>query len=159
MRVLAIDPGYDRLGLAILEKNDGEDSVCYSNCFQTDKVRPFEERLHAVGKEVSHIIEKYEPNVLAIETLFFNTNQKTAMRVAEVRGMIIYQALMSNMNIFEYTPLQVKVAVTGHGQSSKKQVITMVERLISVGENAKHDDEYDAIAVGLTHLASYTPYR
>lgn len=146
MLVLALDPGYDRLGIAVLEGN----TLLYSDCFTTPKNKAFEERLALVGNEVERVIAKYKPTALALETLFFSKNQKTAMHVAEVRGMLIYIAARAGLSVHEYAPGAVKIAVTGVGNADKKQVITMVPRLIKLEKIPKHDDEYDAIAVGIT---------
>ncbi|MBI5005186.1 MAG: crossover junction endodeoxyribonuclease RuvC [Candidatus Lloydbacteria bacterium] len=154
MKVLAIDPGFERLGVAVLEGDASFPKILYSACFKTSPKDPFEKRLGYIGGEIISVIKKYKPEVLAIETLFFTTNQKTAMRVAEVRGAIIYLAVANNLSVSEYTPLQIKIAVTGYGRADKKQVIAMVTRLSSIKKGAL-DDEYDAIAIGITHLASY----
>jgi len=155
MRVLAIDPGFERVGIAILEKDvGGQDILLYSTCFTTDKALLFEERLLLIGNEILRVINEYAPNALAIETLFFNTNQKTALRVSEARGVIIYTAMSSGLKIFEYTPLQIKIAVTGYGKAPKAQVALMTQKLVSINKELKYDDEMDAIAIGLTCLAS-----
>lgn len=163
MRVLAIDPGYERLGLAVLERTPaGKDILLGSACFQTSAKLPFHDRLFLLGEEVGAWIQKWQPSVLAIETLFFNTNQKTAMRVSEARGAIIYEARRQGLSVREFTPLQIKIAITGDGRGSKEQVIRMVHRLVSFEKSpessekkdAKKDDEYDAIAIGLAFLAS-----
>lgn len=156
MRIIAIDPGYERLGIAVLEKNKKEE-LLFSECFKTKATRSFVERLELVGREVARVITEYEPTVLSIENLFIETNQKTAMRVAEVRGAILYQARLSGLEIYEYTPLQIKVATTGYGKATKGQVTSMVRRLVSGAENKKQDDEMDAIAIGLTHFAYVRP--
>lgn len=152
MRIIAIDPGYERLGIAVLERNKKEELV-FSTCFKTSKTLPFVERLELVGREVARVITEFEPKELAIENLFIDNNQKTAMRVAEVRGAILYQARLSGLAIAEYTPLQIKVATTGYGKATKEQVMSMVRRLISGAEKKFQDDEMDAIAIGLTHFA------
>ena len=157
MKILSIDPGYERVGVAVLEKTSGgagQEKLIYSNCFKTDKGLPFLERLELVGNEVERVIKKYKPEAFAIEKLFFNTNQKTATNVSEVRGALIYIALKNKLKVFEYTPLQIKSAVAGDGHADKTQVIAMVENLIKIKEDIKYDDEYDAIAVGLTCFAS-----
>ena len=154
MKTIAIDPGFERLGIAVLDGDASRPNIHYSACFKTSPKDPFEKRLSQVGKEILRVIKKYKPETLAIETLFFTTNQKTVMRVAEVRGAIIYLASSNNLSIFEYTPLQIKIAVTGYGRADKKQVISMVARISSLKKKAL-DDEYDAIAIGITHLASY----
>lgn len=156
MRIISIDPGYERLGIAILEKNKKEELI-FSECFKTKASLPFVERLELVGREVARIVEDYSPKALAIENLFIETNQKTAMRVAEVRGAILYQARLLGLEIYEYTPLQIKVAVTGYGKATKTQVTTMVKKLVSGADTIKQDDEMDAIAIGLTHFAYSRP--
>ena len=157
MTILSIDPGYERVGIAILEKTSngsGGEELIYSDCFKTSKELSFIERLELVGQEVERVIEKYKPEGFAIEKLFFNTNQKTATNVSEVRGALIYIALKNRLKVFEYTPLQIKVAVAGDGHGDKEQVIAMVKNLIKIEKEIKYDDEYDAIAVGLTCSAS-----
>jgi crossover junction endodeoxyribonuclease RuvC len=154
MKTLAIDPGFERLGIAVLEGDASSPKIFYSACFKTSPKDPFETRLGFIGEEIISIIKKFKPEALAIETLFLTSNQKTVMRVAEVRGAIIYLAVVNHLSVFEYTPLQIKIAVTGYGRADKKQVIAMVSRLFQKTGRAQ-DDEYDAIAIGVTHLASY----
>jgi len=153
MKVLAIDPGYERIGIAVLEK-DKVEKLLYSDCFITKKELPFSERLFLVGKEVETTIKKYKPNAVALEKVFFNTNQKTASMISEVRGAIIFIAGSYNLPTFEYTPQKVKAAITGYGKGGKEQVTRMVKQLIFIEKTIQYDDEYDAIAVGLTCLAS-----
>ncbi len=154
MRVLAIDPGFERVGIAVVEKKNGVDILIFSSCFMTDKNLAFSERLVLIGEEVERIINKYSPNTLAIETLFFNTNQKTALKVSEARGVSIYTASKKGLSLYEYSPLQIKIAITGYGKATKAQVSDMTHKLIIIQKKPKYDDETDAIAVGLTCLAS-----
>lgn len=155
VRVLAIDPGYERLGIAIVERDvTGKDVLLFSECFQTPAEAPFSTRLHMLGQEISRIIEEFKPTTLGIETLFMTSNQKTVMRVSEARGVVIYEAAKKGLLICEYSPLQIKIATTGYGRSDKKQVISMIPRLVMIEKNIKHDDEYDAIACAITCLAS-----
>ena len=109
MRVLAIDPGFERVGIAIVEKKKGVDVLVFSSCFITDKELPFSKRLVLIGEEIERIINKYSPKTLAIETLFFNTNQKTALKVSEARGVSIYTASKKGLALYEYSPLQVDI--------------------------------------------------
>ncbi len=155
MRIIAIDPGYERLGIAVIEKNKKEE-LLFSECFKTKADLPFINRLELVGREVERVIKEFSPSSLAIENLFLITNQKTAMRVSEVRGAILYQARLSGLMVYEYTPLQIKIATTGYGRATKKQMISMVHQLISGTKEIKQDDEMDAIAIGITHCASVT---
>lgn len=159
MIILGIDPGYERLGIAVIEKpqknssHSKKETLLYSDCFKTSAKLPFADRLLLVGKEVESVIEKYQPEAFAIETLFFTNNQKTAMKVAEVRGALLYVAKKYSLTIHEFNPVEVKVAVAGHGQGDKKQIQQMVHHLMVVEKEIKHDDEYDAIAVALTASA------
>ena len=174
MRLIAIDPGFERVGIAILEKleKNGDtlgargpasaeasadrqklEALMYSSCFKTSAKLPFPERVVLIGKEINRLIKKYKPDALAIETLFFTKNQKTAMAVAEARGVIIYECSRSGLEIFEYTPLQIKIAVTGYGKADKNQVFSMVKKLIKIDDSISSDDEIDAIAIGLTAFA------
>ena len=155
MKVLAIDPGYERLGVAVIEKVDGKEKLIFSDTFQTSSKNDFIDRMFQIGQEIEKVIEKYQPEFFSIEKLFFNSNQKTATNVSEIRGSLIYIALKNKMKVFEYTPLQIKAAVTGQGRADKKQVMFMIDRLIKIEKEIKYDDEYDAIACGLTFFAYY----
>lgn len=151
MKIIGIDPGYDRLGIAVIEKNQtGKESVLYSNCFITDAKKEIHVRLKAVGEEIARVLETYTPDKLGIETLFITKNQKTAMRVAEARGIIIYEASKRNLPIYEYSPMQIKMAITGDGTSDKERIFKMVNMLIKLPNKKAFDDEYDAVAVALT---------
>ena len=154
MKILSIDPGYERLGIAIINHNNShKEELLYSNCFKTSSTLPFARRLELLGDEVIRIIKLHNPEVLAIEKLYFTNNQKTAIGVAEVIGAIKYIAQNNKLNIFEYTPLQIKAAVAGSGRGNKKDVINMLHKLIKINKEIRYDDEYDAIAVGLTCIA------
>ena len=153
MKILAVDPGYDRCGIAILEKQDGKEVVLYSNCIETGKNDPFPERLRAVGEGIQQVVEKYAPEGLAMETLYFSKNAKTAIAVAEARGVATFVAARNDLPLFEYSPGAIKIAVTGVGNADKKQVMMMIPRLVKLERLEMLDDEYDAIAVGITHLA------
>ena len=156
MKIISIDPGYDRVGVAVLEKSDktkNKEELIYSDCLTTSSKKEFTERLRLIGEEIEEIIKKYKPEVMALESLFFNNNQKTVMLVSEAKGMIKYIALYNKLEVFEYTPLQIKIAVTGYGRGDKQQVTMMTKNLIKIDKEIKYDDEYDAIAVGLTYFA------
>ena len=155
MRVLAIDPGYDRIGVAVIEKKDNVEKLIHSECITTDKKEALLDRLFDLGTHIEKLLAHYKPNALAIETLFFNTNQKTGIGVAQARGIIIFLALKARCTVYEYGPQEIKVAVTGYGKSDKKAVIAMLKRLVPDVPETAHDDEYDAIAVGITCLAHY----
>ena len=120
---------------------------------EIDKKLDINERLFKVGEHLTTILNEYRPNALGIETLFFNNNQKTAMAVAGVRGIIIYLAKAHGCQTFEYHPQEIKVAITGYGKSDKTAVTTMVQRLVDNCPPHAKDDEYDAIAIAVTGLA------
>ena len=155
MIILGIDPGYERLGIAVLEKKsrNNKEYLIFSECFKTSAKLAFEDRLLQIGEEVKKIIKRYKTEVLAIETLFLNTNQKTVMQVAEVRGVIIYEAKCASLKVFEASPPQIKVATTGYGKANKEQMMKMVKMLIKVDPKTKSDDELDAMAIALTAFA------
>jgi len=154
MRIISIDPGYERLGIAIIEKEKtGKETYLFSECFRTSKDEPHAKRLALIQEELKTIIETWRPTNLAIETLFLNANQKTAMSVAESRGVILATASGSGLKVFEYSPPQIKSAVCGDGKADKKSIIKMVPLLIKVPPQVKIDDEFDAIAIGLTFFA------
>ncbi len=165
IRILGIDPGFERLGMAILEKSkQNKEFVVFSECFKTSAKLEFSERLKLIGAEVRKVIKEYKPEVLAIETLFLNTNQKTVMRVAEARGVVVYEAAQAGLKIFEASPPQIKIATTGYGRSDKAQINKMVKMLVetcptergqSFGrvDKRESDDELDAIAIALTAFA------
>lgn len=153
--VIAVDPGYDRFGIAIIKKEPtGKDTLVYSGFVQTDSKIEFVLRLQTVIDEFKSTIKKFSPEFLAVETLFFSNNQKTAMHVAEVRGAVLYTAKEAGLKIMEIHPLKIKQAITGDGKSDKAQIIKMIELLTGLKKKTK-DDEYDAIAVGLAFMAMY----
>jgi crossover junction endodeoxyribonuclease RuvC len=155
VRILGIDPGFDRLGICILDKESNKESLIFSTCITTSKKNSFEKRLVDIGKELEELLKKYTPDELAIETLFFTTNQKTIITVAEVRGICIYLSHKNNVAIFEYSPPQIKLAIAGHGKASKNDIAMMVPKILKqpllIGTL---DDEIDAIAIALTHSAN-----
>lgn len=155
MRVLALDPGYDRLGVAVIERVDGTEVLLHSACIETSKDHSLPDRLMRVGEAVSDLLIQYTPNAVAVETLFFNKNIKTAIGVAQARGIILFLAKKTGCEVYEFGPQEIKVAVTGYGKSDKSAVIDMVKRLIKNAPKTAHDDEYDAIAVGITALAHH----
>jgi crossover junction endodeoxyribonuclease RuvC len=155
MRVLGVDPGYDRVGLAVMEYENGIEKILYSTCLETNKEDELHMRFKQVGNTITEIVKKYGADTLGIETLFFNKNVKTAMSVAEARGIIIYTALEAGCKIYEFSPQAIKIATTGYGNSDKQAVTAMVKQLIPGAPTTAIDDEYDAIAVGITCLAHH----
>jgi crossover junction endodeoxyribonuclease RuvC len=153
MKVLGIDPGYGRCGMAIVVRESGKDALVHSECIETSATADFTVRLSEVVRASERLLQKYAPEAFAIEKLYFNNNQKTAMRVSEVRGALIQSASNYGVPVFEYTPGQVKSATAGHGGADKKEVAAMLMLLLKIDKKIRHDDEYDAIAIGVTHLA------
>lgn len=150
--ILGIDPGYGRVGIALVEKSARE-KLLYSECFETNKDTVQVERLSQIVERVGALIDEWKPDRLAIEKLFFNKNITTAIKVAEVRGAIMTLAHDSGLSVCEYNPLQIKSAVAGYGKATKQQMIDMIPKIIKINKKIKHDDEYDAIAIALTACA------
>lgn len=154
--IIAIDPGFDRLGVAVLSQDTSQAILLFSDCIVTKKKDVHNKRLLTIGSRVREIIEEWEPECLAIETLFFNQNTTSALAVAEARGVVLYEASRAGIEVYEYSPQAIKIAVTGYGKADKQQVENMVYRLIKIPsqQSKRLDDELDAIAVGITHIAS-----
>lgn len=154
VRIVGIDPGFDRLGICVLEKDGSKETLLHSSCIITDRKMTFGQRLATLGKELEKVLKKYKPEELAIEKLFFAKNQTTAIQVAEVRGVILYLAQLHSLSVYEYSPPQVKVAVAGHGKADKRDIAHMVPKILKIPADKRMlDDELDAIAIALTHSA------
>lgn len=157
-RVLAFDPGFERLGVAVVEKNTptggGKEVLLHSECIRTNSKTRFEDRLLVLGHAVEELIAQWQPGCIALEDIYFAKNEKTAIKIAEVRGVLSYLAVVHKLRLFQYTPLEVKVAITGYGRSDKAAVAAMIPKLVALPKRARLDDEMDAIAIGLTCLAS-----
>lgn len=155
MRILGIDPGIGRMGWGIVEVQGSALRALRFGCLETSARLPFEKRLLAVHEEVSRIIDMEKPDVLSIEDLFFSTNAKTAFSVGQARGVILLAAEQGKVSTVIYTPLQVKVAVTGYGKADKNQVGSMVKALLRLSVLPKPDDINDALAIAITHGVSH----
>lgn len=154
MRIIAIDPGYDRVGIAVMDRDEkNKEFVIFSECFQTPKEISFTHRLGMLGQHIRSKINEYKVSALVIEGLFFAKNTKTALKVSEARGVIVFQAYDYNIPVYEYTPNQIKVAVTGYGNAHKNDMYAMIKRLVTLKDQKYIDDEIDAIGVGLTFFA------
>jgi crossover junction endodeoxyribonuclease RuvC len=156
MRILGIDPGYDRLGIAVLEGDASRPRVVWSDCVVPPKGAR-EGRLAAVFAAVAAAIAEYRPDRLAIETLVFNKNVTTGIGVAEARGAVLAAAGSAGIPVAEYSPQQVKLAVTGYGAADKAAVAGMVPRLVALTPKKRLDDELDAIAAAICGLAERYP--
>lgn len=165
MRILGIDPGSARCGWGVIDvaEKDGAVSWVSHGCIETDKLMRDCERLNRVFNDIINLIERFKPDQISIELLFMFNNQKTVMRISEARGVILLACAKSNLALqtFEYTPMQVKLAVTGYGRSDKKQVMAEVinalnpQRNISSGKKDGFDDAADALAVAMAHYHKY----
>ena len=157
MLILGIDPGFERMGCAILEKSPSGEKLLYSTCLVSSRSDTHEKRLLILANGLKKIIKDFKPDTMAIEKLFFSANQKTALKVAEARGVALLLAAENNLKVLEFPPLEVKMAMTGYGRAYKDQVRKMVLAMIKIdtclptrqGGN-KLDDEIDAIAIALT---------
>ncbi|MEN9337943.1 MAG: crossover junction endodeoxyribonuclease RuvC, crossover junction endodeoxyribonuclease RuvC [Candidatus Parcubacteria bacterium] len=154
VRIIGVDPGFDRLGIAVIEKTGNKEVLLFSACITTSKQDTFVERLTHVASSFIDVLQTYSPHELALEKLFFAKNQTTAINVAEVRGVLLYLAHTHHLLIAEYSPPEIKVAVTGYGKATKQDIAMMVPKILSVNMgDKKMDDELDAIAIALTHSA------
>lgn len=154
MIILGIDPGYAIVGWGVIETVGVKQRVIAYGSIQTQAGVPIVERLERIFLGMNELIEKYKPDEMAVEELFFNTNTTTAIVVAEARGIILLAAKLKGVKIAEYTPLQVKQAVVGYGRAEKKQVITMVTQLLNLPAPPKPDDTADALAIAVCHAHS-----
>ena len=151
MIILGIDPGYAIVGWGVLEYSGTRFRTLGYGSIQTPAGMPMIERLERIHLGMNEIIDKYKPEQMAVEELFFNTNSKTAIVVAEARGIILLSARLKGIEIAEYTPLQVKQSVVGYGRAEKKQVIAMVTTLLNLSKPPKPDDTADAVAIAICH--------
>lgn len=151
MIILGIDPGYAIVGYGVIEKIGNTTKCLDYGAITTDKDTDFPTRLVQIAEGVEYLIEKFKPECLAIEELFFQNNQKTAINVAQARGVVVQIAKKKLGNLYEYTPLQIKQALTGQGRAEKAQVQYMVKAILNLNAIPKPDDAADALAVALTH--------
>lgn len=155
MIILGIDPGIGRTGWGVIEKTGNKTKAIAYGCIETKAGLLLDVRLVAIRSELVKIIKKYKPLELGIEELFFNTNAKTALIVGQARGVVIVTAAELGLEIFSYTPLQVKTAVTGYGRAEKGQVGKMVKILLNLSEIPKPDDTCDALAIAIACAISF----
>ncbi len=151
MRIMGIDPGYGIIGFSIIDKSSSGNAVVDYGVITTPKEMEFNLRLKAIYDSMQKLIDKYSPNEMAIEKLYFNKNITTGIPVAEARGVILLSAVNKNLPIFEYTPQQIKIALTGLGKADKSQVQFMVKTLLHLTKVPRPDDAADAVAVALCH--------
>lgn len=151
MRILGIDPGLAIVGWGVVDYEGSKFHTVDYGSITTPAGMPTEERLLLIDEGIRELTERFSPEHLAVEELFFNTNITTGIRVAEARGVILCRCRREGLEIHEYTPLQVKQAVVGYGRADKKQVITMVTMLLGLSKPPKPDDTADALAIAICH--------
>lgn len=151
IRILGIDPGYAIVGFGVLDYDGISFRPVEYGAVTTDAGTVFTERLRAISEDIEYIFEKFKPDCMAVEKLYFTTNQKTAIDVAQARGVTILSAAKRFIPVAEYTPLQVKVSVTGYGKAEKRQMMEMTRSLLGLARIPKPDDAADALAVAICH--------
>lgn len=154
MRILGIDPGTGILGFGIVEANKGKVQLVDGGVIRTPVKEDDALRLQTIYEELTDIIVETKPRIMSVEKLFFARNVTTAMTVAQARGVVLLCGKQASMEIFEYTPMQIKQAITGYGKADKKQMQEMVRVLLGLAEIPKPDDAADAIAAAITHAQS-----
>ncbi|MFA7654083.1 MAG: crossover junction endodeoxyribonuclease RuvC [Candidatus Magasanikbacteria bacterium] len=150
MKILGIDPGFGRIGWGVIEKRGSNWHVVDFGCIETSAKLEFVERLAQLHREVVDLIKKYKPELMAVEELFFFKNVTTAIQVGQARGAILLAAVNNGVAVNEFTPLQIKQAMTGYGRAEKGQMQKMVAMLLGIKGKIKSDDAADALAVALT---------
>lgn len=151
MRILGIDPGYAIVGYGLIENDNGKLRPLDYGAVETDAKMPTADRLIAIERKITELITDVQPDEIAIEELFFNTNITTGIKVAQARGVILLSCAKLCGNLFEYTPLQIKSTVTGNGTANKTQIQFMVRSLLRLKETPKPDDAADALAAAICH--------
>lgn len=160
MVVLGIDPGYAIVGYGGIEYYSNKYHVMGYGAIETSSNTPFNQRLEHIFSEMNGVLDRCRPDAVAIEKLYFQNNQKTAIDVAQARGVILLSAQLKGIPIYEYTPLQVKTAVTGYGKAKKEQVMEMTKRLLKLEKMPRLDDTADALAIAVCHTqASGSPLK
>ncbi len=155
MRIMGIDPGLATVGFGIIDTARGMDfrAVEYGAVL-TPAGDKTQDRLYEIYQNIDELANNYKPDAVSIEKLFFNTNEKTAINVAQARGVILLAARKNNIPIYEYTPLQIKQALTGYGRAEKKQIMYMVKTLLKLQKEPHPDDTADALAAAICHAYS-----
>ncbi len=154
MRIIGIDPGYAITGFGVVDYEGNHFKLVDAGAIETKAGVPFPIRLEKIYDDMMLLIEKYKPDAISIEELFFITNTTTAIGVAQGRGAVLIAAAKTSTPIYEYTPLQVKQAVVGYGRAEKKQVQMMVQRILNLTKIPKLDDTTDAMALAMCHAHS-----
>ncbi len=156
MRILGIDPGLATVGFSIVDVEKSKMKLVTCGVISTPAHTSLSSRLDRIFEDMNELISSFDPDVMSIEELFFNTNITTGIAVAHARGVILLSAYRAGVQVFEYTPLQVKQAVVGYGRAEKSQVIDMVRRILALPAAPKPDDAADAVALAICHARSST---
>lgn len=151
MTILGIDPGIATVGFGVIKTGGGRQSLVRCGAVTTEAGQKLSKRLIQIFDDITELIKTFRPDAVAVEELFFNTNTTTGISVAQGRGVIILACEKNGVPAFEYTPLQIKQAITGYGRADKKQMMEMVRRLLDMKEAARPDDASDALAVAICH--------
>ena len=155
MRILGIDPGTGILGFGVIEVQRGKAQLVDAGVIRTPVKEDDAVRLQTIFEELTDIIAASKPTIMSVEKLFFSRNVTTAMTVSQARGVVLLCGKQAGMEIYEYTPMQIKMAVTGYGKADKKQIQEMVRVILGLEEVPKPDDCADAIAAALTHAQTF----
>lgn len=155
MIIIGIDPGIGKIGWGVIRNEKGQQEIIKYGCLETSSKLPEEQRLVEIEEFFSELLKKYQPTAVAIEQLFFASNVKTAFAVGQARGVLVLTVTKAKVPFTSYTPLQVKLAISGYGKADKKQVQFMVKTLLHLNQIPKPDDAADALAIALTHAFSY----
>ena len=156
LRILGIDPGLATVGFSIVDVEKSGMRLVTCGVISTPAHTSLSSRLDRIFEDMNDLISSFSPDVMSIEELFFNTNITTGIAVAHARGVILLSAYRAGVQVFEYTPLQVKQAVVGYGRAEKNQVIDMVRRILALPAAPKPDDAADAVALAICHARSST---
>lgn len=156
MRILGIDPGVATIGFGLVEADRAQVHMVTYGAITTPAGLPLSRRLYQIDRDMEELIGKLKPDVMAVEELFFNTNLTTGIAVAHGRGVILCAAEKCGVPLYEYTPGQVKLAVTGYGKAEKRQVMDMTRQLLHLKAVPRPDDAADALALALCHARSFT---
>lgn len=151
MRILGIDPGTATTGFGIIDWQNSKANFVSAGVITTPAGGEMPERLLTIQKELSSLIKEYKPEAMAVELLYFAANVKTAIAVGQARGVVLATGAGAKIRVFEYTPLQVKQAITGYGRAEKKQIQQMVKTMLGLNDIPKPDDAADGLAIAITH--------
>lgn len=151
IRIIGIDPGYAIVGFGILDYDRIKFNAVEYGTVTTEAGEPFPKRLRAIREDIEYIFDRYKPDCMAIERLYFTSNQKTAIDVAQARGITVLSAAERDIPVAEYTPLQVKMSVVGYGKAEKRQVMEMTRQILGLAQIPRPDDAADALAIAICH--------